>query len=226
MNSKTIPKPLPIRLPSTLTRHNLCQVFYTPAFAPWLWDRDQLVSHQVTKPYKSSSQHNIAVLKLADEYQNMISRDTLRWQVISNTAAKELPKMVMREHMRRRLREAFREALREAGYDLKGRRVSVDESLMLSKPEERQEQAHSTKGHKGDTMGMAAPPQRDIKGTLELHCRSRAALDMDFPLLVENCCHILSRVLDHADSETEQRSSPLPGTNTPWWAQSTTALRQ
>ncbi|ERF68199.1 hypothetical protein EPUS_05280 [Endocarpon pusillum Z07020] len=98
-----------LRLPrSTTMPANLFQMFYTPVFAPWRWDREHLTPNDILYP------------KLMDSYQNM-PKDILRWHVVANTAVKEVPKAVMRERLRRRLREAFRDALKQLGYDWHGR---------------------------------------------------------------------------------------------------------
>ncbi len=127
-----------LRLPRSSGPTNLVHAFYTPLFAPWRRDRDNL------------NPGNILYHKLLDSYEDM-PKDTLRWQVIAHTAIKEVPKAVMRERLRRRVREAFREALKQEGYDSEGKVLPTGATNRTS--------------------------LRDLKGTLELHCRGRAGLD-------------------------------------------------
>lgn len=117
-----IPAPRAVRIlrQSKLLSH-FC-VFYTPLFAPWRRDRQDL------------NPHNVLYYKLLDDYQNM-PQDTLRWLVTANTSIKEVPKAVMRERLRRRVREAFRESLKLAGYDWKnGKLLQRDEATVKQTP--------------------------------------------------------------------------------------------
>lgn len=105
---RQIPRIPAIRISRSNGPANLFHVYYTPLFAPWRWDRENLVPHNILYP------------KLMDHYQNM-AQDRLRWQVIAHTAIREAPLTVMRERLRRRVREGFREGLKETGYDSNGR---------------------------------------------------------------------------------------------------------
>ncbi len=138
-----------LRIPRSTMPANLLHAFYTPVFAPWRREREHLTPN------------DISYLKLMGSYQYM-PKDILRWQVIANTAIKEVPKAVMRERLRRRLREAFREALKQLGYDWHGRVLQT-----------------------GQATGT---PLKDLKGTLEIHCRGRAGLDCKF-LSLTSCFH-------------------------------------
>lgn len=117
-----------------------------------------------------------------DTYQNM-PQDTLRWLVVAHTAVKEAPKAVMRERIRRRVREAFREALKLMGYDSNGRVLQ---------------------GY----QGVPKPP-RDLRGTLEILCRSRAALDCEFAVIIEQAKMVVCTIIE-SYSKSNARS------NTAW----------
>ncbi len=163
-----------LRITRSTLPANLYHIFYTPDFAPWRRDREQLTPN------------NVSYLKLMDSYQNA-PKDTLRWQVVANTAVKEIPKAVMRERLRRRLREAFREALKQLGYDWHGRVL---------------QSAHAT----------GKETLKDLKGTLEIHCRGRAGLDCAFLDLVD---HAKSAVCDVARSCNQ--STQIDRRGKPWW---------
>lgn len=115
--------------------------------------------------------NNVTYHKLLDDYQNM-PQDTLRWIVVANTAVKEVPKAVMRERLRRRVRGAFRQALQIAGYDWKDGKLWVGD-----KPTEKQ------------------TPSQDLRGTLEIHCRGRAALDCEFTEILEHANTVVQEVV-------------------------------
>ncbi len=157
---------------------NLYHMFYTPGFAPWRRDREQLTPN------------NPSYLKLMDAYQNT-PKDTLRWQVVANTAVKEIPKAVMRERLRRRLREAFREALKQLGYDWHGRVLQSEHAV-------------------------GRETSKDLKGTLEIHCRGRAGLDCAFPDLVDYAKSAVSDVVRSWKNQSTQTPQTAAREN-PWW---------
>ena len=167
--------PLPVlRLPRSSGTTNLFHAFYTPLFAPWRRDRENL------------NPGNILYHKLLDNYQ-VAPKDILRWQVVANTAVKEVPKAVMRERLRRRVREAFREALKQEGYDSKGKVLRSE-----------------------TTTGK---PFRDLKGTLEIHCRTRAGLDCEFVEMTKYAKSAVSAVVQSFNYGTQKRG--FDGTE--WW---------
>ncbi len=133
--------------------------------------------------------NNVFYLKLMDYYQNA-PKDTLRWQVVANTAIKELPKAVTRERLRRRLREAFREALKQLGHDRHGRVLQS-----------------------GQAMGKET--LKDLKGTLEIHCRGRAGLDCKFTDLVDYAKSTVREVGRSYNQST--RIHRMADRENPWW---------
>jgi hypothetical protein len=133
---------------------------------------------------------NILYHKLMDDYQNA-PHDTLRWQVIANTAVKEAPKQVMRERLRRRVREAFREAFKEAGYDRDGR------VLQRGQPNQK--------------------PLRHLRGTLEIHCRGRAGLDCEFGEIVGSARSVVDTVVKSFSQSNEIPGAS--GQQGEWWDQ-------
>ena len=154
----------------------LFHIFYTPLFVPWRGDLEDLTPDSVK------------YAKLIDYYQN-VPRDTLRWQVVANTAVKELPKAVMRERLRRRVREGFREGLKQLGYDSKGRVLQPCQGT--------------------------EKPSRDVRGTLEIHCRTREGLDCTFSKLVNEAKAVLRAV-----AQSFNQSSGRPGlveSGPQWW---------
>ena len=123
-----------------------------------------------------------------DSYENM-AKDTLRWRVIANTAVKEVPKAVMRERLRRRVREAFREALKQEGYDSEGKVLQSETTTRT--------------------------PLRDLRGTLELHCRGRAGLDCEFTEMTKyarGCVSAVVQSLHHGNG----KKGPV-GADEQWW---------
>jgi Ribonuclease P len=165
-----------IRIHRSIGPANLLHIYYTPLFAPWRPDRENLTPSSVF------------YAKLMDSYENA-PRDTLRWQVVANTAAKEVPKAVMRERLRRRVREAFRQALKETGYDSNGK-------VLPSVPDSKR-------------------PVRDLRGTLEIHCRGPAGLGCGFREVVEVAKGaVQSIVKSHNQSSDHHESSP-PAYE--WW---------
>jgi hypothetical protein len=165
-----------LRIPRTASPANLLHIYYTPLFAPWRFDRENMVPNHIVFP------------KLMDIYENT-PQDVLRWQVIANTAIREVPKAVMRERLRRRVREAFREALKGMGYDRNGR------VLQPAPP--------------------AGKTAKDLRGTLEIHCRSRAGLDCEFGEIVQFARSALDAVV-----KSFNQSSAKPGKFSmggEWW---------
>jgi hypothetical protein len=130
---------------------------------------------------------NIMYPKLMDTYQNA-PHDTLRWHVVSNTAIKEAPKAVLRERIRRRVREAFREALKQTGYDWNGK--------VLMSAERRSD-----------------APKKNLKGTMEIHCRTRAALDCKFDEIVKQAQQAVLTIV----RASGQEDAPLESRGRQWW---------
>jgi RNase P protein component len=156
-------------MPRCIGGTNLFHVYYSPMFAIWRRDREQLTPRSIFYP------------KLIDSYENM-RQDTLRWQVVANTAIKEVPKAVMRERLRRRIRGAFGEALEQLGYDSHGRVLPsgpAKEKLL-----------------------------QDIRGTLEIHCRTRVGLDVDFAEIVRNAHSVINAIVE---SKTPSYGKLAPG---------------
>lgn len=171
-----IPLIPPLRITRSAIPTNLYHIFYTPDFAPWRRDREHLTPNDISYP------------KLMDDYRNM-PKDILRWQVIANTAVREVPKAVMRERLRRRLREAFREALKQLGWDWHGRVLQPEQAT-------------------GETA------LKDLKGTLEIHCRGRAGLDCGFLELVDYAKSAVSAVGKSCQSTGIARTG---GRGNLWW---------
>jgi hypothetical protein len=170
-----IPQMQALRLPRSAGPVNLFHIYYSPLFAPWRRDWEFL------------NPKNIIYPMLLDTYGQM-RKDTLRMQVVGNTAVKEVPLAVMRERLRRRVREAFLEALRQMGYDSSGK---------FSLP------------------GLAQhKPVQDLRGTLEIHCRGRAGLDCDFSEIVKLAKKAVS-VVD--ESLTESNTTLQYAGREPWW---------
>jgi RNase P protein component len=132
--------------------------------------------------------NNIIHPKLMDIYENT-PQDVLRWQVIANTAIREVPKAVMRERLRRRVREAFREALKEMGYDRNGR-------VLRPAP-------------------AAGKTAKDLRGTLEIHCRSRAGLDCEFGEIVQFARSALDAVVKSFNQSSAKSGHFSMGGE--WW---------
>lgn len=179
-----IPQIPSLRIPRSKGPVNLFHIFYTPLFAPWRLDWDHL------------SAYDVFYSKLLDKYENM-PKDTLRWQVVANTAVKEVPKAVMRERLRRRVREAFHDALKQMGYESNGR---------VWQP-----------GRATDT------PLQDLRGTLEIHCRGRAGLDCEFVEIVNLAKSALSTV----DRSLNQSKGNMgnAGPEGQWWKRGITDFK-
>ena len=171
-----IPQLPSLRVPRPTMPTNLFHIFYTPVFAPWRRDREHLTPNDISYP------------KLMDDYQNM-PKDILRWQVIANTAVKEVPKAVMRERLRRRSREAFREALKQLGYDWHGRVLQPGQAMRKM--------------------------SKNLKGTLEIHCRGRAGLDCEFPELIDYAKSAVSAVEKSCNQSTG--TIRIVGREGSWW---------
>lgn len=86
----------------------------------------------------------------------------------------------MRERLRRRVREAFRGALNQAGYDRDGRRL--------------------------DSFKTKDRSSKDIKGTLEIYCRTRAGLDLDFAEIVREAANVVHKVHESWNSSSGTRA--------------------
>lgn len=164
---ENIPQLQALRLPRSASPVNLFHIYYTPLFAPWRRDWEMLTPKNILCPM------------LLYTYGQM-RKDTLRLQVVGNTAVKEVPMAVMRERLRRRVREGFTEAFRQMGYDRNG--VILQPGLVQRKP------------------------VQDLRGTLEIHCRGRAGLDCDFMEIVDLAKEAIS-VVDRSltkSSSTQQ----------------------
>jgi hypothetical protein len=172
---ENIPQLQALRLPRPDGPVNLFHVYYSPLFAPWRRDWEMLTPKNILYPM------------LLDTYGQM-RKDTLRFQVIGNTAVKEVPKAVMREHLRRRVREGFATAFRELGYDRNGRILQTD--LVQRKP------------------------VQDLRGTLEIHCRGRSGLDCDFVEIINLAKEAITMV---DRSLTKSNSTQQKGGCEPWW---------